>query len=161
MRRRHPNHRLVKIHRAYTVEDIARLFSVHKNTVRRWIKDGLPTIDDRRPMLILGPALAAFLQARRARRKQPCRPGQMYCVRCHAPKFPAAGMVEHRPLNGRVVNVRGICPDCGSMMHRCVSMAKIEQFVEKTDITFPQALRRVREISQPTVNSDLRRDVQP
>jgi hypothetical protein len=158
---RRPNHRLVKIHRSYTVEDIALLFGAHKNTVRQWIKAGLPTIDDRRPMLILGRELTAFLQARQARRKRPCRPGQMYCVRCRSPQFPAAGKVEHRPFNGRVVNVRGICPDCNSMMHRCVSISKIEEFVEKADITFPQALRHITEISQPTVNSDLRGDVQP
>ena len=59
VRRRHPNHRLVKIHRTYTVEDIAGLFGTHKNTVRQWIRAGLPTIDDGRPMLILGPQLIA------------------------------------------------------------------------------------------------------
>jgi hypothetical protein len=161
MRKRHPNHRFVKIHRTYTVEEVTRSLAVHKNTVRHWIKSGLPTIDDKRPILILGRELIAFLQKRRARKKQPCLPGQMYCVRCRSPQFPGAGMVEQRPLNGRVVNVRGICPDCNSMMHRCVSMTKIEQFVEKADITFPQALRHVGEISQPTVNSDLRGDIQP
>jgi hypothetical protein len=29
-----PNHRRIKIHRTYTVEEFARLFPVHKNTVR-------------------------------------------------------------------------------------------------------------------------------
>jgi uncharacterized protein YjcR len=53
MGKRHPNHRLVKIHRNYTVEDIANLFGIHKNTVRNWVKDGLATIDEKRPMLIL------------------------------------------------------------------------------------------------------------
>lgn len=161
MSKRHPNHRLVKIHRNYTVEEVARLLSIHKNTVRQWIKSGLPKIDDRRPILIRGRELMAFLQTKRAGRKQPCQPGQMYCFKCHAPKFPAAGMVERRPLNGRVVNVRGICPDCNSMMHRCVSIAKIEEFVEKADIRFPQALRHIGEISRPPVNSDFQGDVQP
>ena len=31
---RHPNPRLVKGHRNYSVEEIARLFALHKNTVR-------------------------------------------------------------------------------------------------------------------------------
>lgn len=65
MRKRHPNHRLVKLHRSYTVEEIANLFGIHKNTVRGWVKAGLATIDAKRPMLILGHDLSAFLQARR------------------------------------------------------------------------------------------------
>lgn len=84
-------------------------------------------MSDKRPILIRGRELIAFLQLRRAERKQPCRAGQIYCVRCRIPKFPAEGMVEQRPLNGRVVNIRGRCPDCNSLMHRCVSLAKIEQ----------------------------------
>ena len=39
---RHPNPRLAKIHRSYSVEEIARLFRVHKNTVRAWLRQGLP-----------------------------------------------------------------------------------------------------------------------
>ena len=65
MAKRHPNHRLVKIHRNYTVEEVASLLGVHRNTVREWVKRGLATIDRKRPMLIHGRDLAAFLQARR------------------------------------------------------------------------------------------------
>jgi|SRR5208282_429944 hypothetical protein len=156
MGKRHPNHRLVKIHRSYTVGEIANLFGTHKNTVREWVKAGLPICDDKRPMLILGHDLAAFLQARRASKKQPCRPGEIYCVGCHAPKFPAGEMADYLPVTEKVGNLRGICPDCDSIMHRCVSMAKLGQVRGKLDITFPQALQRVNESNQPTVNSDLR-----
>ena len=88
MRKRHPNYRLAKSHRSYAVEEIARLFDVHRNTVREWIKAGLQTIDDKRPVLILGHELIAFLQARRVSKKKPCGPGQMYCVRCPPPTIP-------------------------------------------------------------------------
>ena len=86
MVKRRPNHRLVKLHRNYTVEEIARLYDAHKNTVRQWVKAGLPVLDDKRPMLILGRELAAFLQARRTKNKRSCQPGEMYCLRCRAPK---------------------------------------------------------------------------
>lgn len=62
---RRPNPGLVKIHRSYTVEEVAKLYGVHKNTVRAWIKQGLPICDDRRPTIVLGREIAVFLQARR------------------------------------------------------------------------------------------------
>jgi excisionase family DNA binding protein len=160
MGKRHPNYRRVKIHRSYAVEQAARRLGVHKNTVRAWIKVGLPTIDDRRPILILGSDLIAFLRARRARKKRPCSPGQMYCFRCRAPKFPAGDMAEYIAITEKVVNLTAICPDCTSMMHRLVSRAKLENFPAKMDITFPQALRRLIESEQPSVSSDLRGEVQ-
>src|SRR5258705_3467908 len=98
MRQRQANSRRIKIHRSYTVEETARLFGTHKNTVRAWVKAGLPTCDRKRPTLILGRDLAVFLKDRRARRKQPCQLGEIYCVRCRAPKTPAANMVEYKPV---------------------------------------------------------------
>ena len=144
-KKRHPNHRRVKIHRNYSVEEIASLFGIHKNTVRAWVKAGLPTCDGKRPTLILGPDLAAFIQARRESKKQPCRPGEIYCVRCRAPKVPAGDMAECLPLTEKLGNLRAICPDCYSWMYRRVSMAKLEQVRGKIEITYPQALRRISE----------------
>lgn len=153
---RHPNPRLAKIHRNYTVEDVASLFGVHRNTVREWVKRGLPTSDNKRPMLILGRDLAAFLQARRAKNKRTCQPGEIYCVRCRAPKAPAGDMADYQPVTETLGNLVAICPDCNSIMNRRVSMAKLGQVLGKMDITFPQALRHIVESNQPTVNSDLR-----
>jgi len=41
-------------------------------------------------------------------------------------------------------------------MHRCVSMANLGEVCGEMDITFPQALRHIRESSDPSVNSDLK-----
>src|SRR4051794_30588484 len=119
------NYRRVKIHRSYTVEEFACLFPVHKNTVRIWIKDGLPIIDGKRPTMILGSKARIFLLARRTRNKRTCKPDEIYCLRCRAPRVPAGEMAEYTPINEKIGNLRAICPDCESLMHRLVSNAKL------------------------------------
>ena len=156
MKKRHPNHRLVKIHRSYSAEEAASLFGIHKNTVRAWVKAGLPVSDDKRPMLILGHDLAAFLQVRRAKNKKTCQPGEIYCVRCRIPKVPAGDMADYKPVTETLGSLIGICPDCEAMMYRRVSLTKLDQISGHLDITMPQALQHIVESNQPTVNSDLR-----
>jgi hypothetical protein len=155
MGQRQANYRRVKIHRSYTVEEVALLFGIHKNTVRAWIKAGLQTCDRKRPALILGRDLAIFLKGRRASRKRPCRLGELYCFRCRAPRTPPTGMVEYRPVTEKIGNLKAICPDCTSIMNQRVNRAKLERLQGKMKITFPQALRRIGENDQPSVNSDL------
>ena len=156
MRKRHPNPRLAKIHRNYTVEEVAALFDVHKNSVRNWVKCGLPTSDDRRPMLILGRDLVAFLHARRVKNKRPCQPGEIYCMRCRTAQRPAGDMAEYQPITSNSGNLIGICPCCESMMYRRVNLAKLVQIGANLDITMPQAVPHIGESPQPCVNSDLK-----
>ncbi len=154
MKKRLHNPNLAKIHRSYTVEEVASLYGVFKGTVRAWIKAGLPTIDDKRPMLILGSELAAFHQERRAKNKQKCNPGEIYCVRCRTPRVPAGGLVECLSVTEKIGNLVAICPDCDSIMNRRVSLAKLGLVLGKMDITMPQALQHIVDSNQPSVNSD-------
>ena len=88
MGKRHPNYRLVKIHRNYSVEDIARLCGKHKNTVRAWLKGGLYPIDKSRPVLVHGQVLAAFFKGRRTAGKRPSPPGHPIASNVVSPSRP-------------------------------------------------------------------------
>ena len=155
MSKRQPNPRLAKIHRNYTVEEAASLFGVHRNTVREWIRCGLPVFDDKKPMLILGKELAEFLQTRRTKNKRTCQPGEMYCVRCRSPRAPAGDMAEYVSITASLGNLIAICPDCEAIMNRRVSLAKLGHIRGQMDITMPQALQHINERDHPSVNSDL------
>jgi hypothetical protein len=123
---RHPNPRLVKIHRNYSVEDVSRLFRIHKNTVRNWLNDGMERIDDYRPILILGLELARFVTERRNRAKQKCGPGRIYCLPCRAPKIPAGNMADCIPSSINAGSLCGICPDCNRLIYRRVNLQNLD-----------------------------------
>jgi hypothetical protein len=152
------NPRLIKIHRSYAVDEIARVLAVHKNTVRAWIKSGLATIDQRRPTLVHGLSLATFLAERRRRAKRTSPPGEIYCMRCRSPKTPAANMADYLETTATSGNLRGICPACGSLMHRRVALARLHDVTAELDVTFPQAVRRIEESHPPSVNCDSDKD---
>ena len=130
-----PNPYHVKIHRNYTIEDIANLFQLHKNTVRTWVKQGLPVIDSQRPMLILGGDLMEYLQSKRKSKKTTCKLNELYCVSCKAPKEPALNMAELKPINEQTGRLIGICPTCDSVMNKFVSQSKLPAIQAKLEVT--------------------------
>ena len=157
MKRRHPNHRHVKIHRNYTVEEIAQLFGKHKNTVRNWLRDGLESIDDRRPALVLGAVLIAFLKTRREKSKRPLKPGEMYCLKCRGPVRPAGKMAEWVHVTEASANLRGICPCCETLIHRRVSLARIDAAIVDLEVTSEPAEGHIRGMIEPSLNCDFRK----
>ncbi len=130
--------RRLKIGRTYTVAEIAQTLGVSRNTVRNWHGRGMQPIDDGRPTLFCGDAVQEFLRAARAKRKQKCPPGHFYCLRCRAPRAPALQMADYVPRTDTKGNLRAICPECGGLIHRAVSLAKLEAVCGGVDVAFPE-----------------------
>ena len=151
------NWRRVKVHRSYTVEEAARLFRVHKNTVRDWLRSGLQSIDGRRPVLILGRHLASFLYKRREHKRQRCGPGQLYCFRCRAPRTSAAQRVDYLSVTASSGNLRARCSECGTRMYRRASFHKLEAVAGDLQVHLPHAQQRIVEGTDPCLNCDLER----
>lgn len=131
-----------KIHRSYTVEETACLFLVHKNTVRSWVKkEGLLVCDNKKPMLILGRDLRAFIKARNTERKQKCKLYEMYCLRCKSPQKPAENMVDYEAINKTTGRVIGLCSCCESVINKYMILAdfkKIQQYFTDSTKAYKQ-----------------------
>ena len=153
-----PNWRLVKFYRNYLVEEVAKLLGIHKQTVRNWIKEGLRTCDNGKPTLIVGRHLVAFLKGRRGKRKKPCGPDEIYCVRCRTPRVPAGQMADYRPLTPTSGNLEALCPACGSLIYRRTNLARLEQIRAILEVQITQATSHVDERPEPSVICDFEQE---
>ena len=149
--------RRIEKHRSYTVAEVEKTLDVHPHTVRRWIANGLIVVSTTRPVLIHGENLRAFLEARRPRR-QPLRPGMIYCVGCRAPKRPGCDTADYVPRGLRHGALVGICPSCESIMQRRVSLAKISEVCGDLDVFFPECQSRVSETGSTLSSVDFNPD---
>jgi Helix-turn-helix domain len=158
-RNRRPDRRRVKALRSYTIDEVARTLEVHRNTVRNWIKAGLPVIDGKRPILILGVDLAEFLLQRRDARRQPCRAGQMFCLKCRKPQEPAGRMADFVASSATSGALIGICPACNRLMYRRVSAARLSEVAGALDVHLTRAQPRIEDTAIPNVNCHLGHEV--
>lgn len=154
MATRRINSRLIKLHRSYSVDEVARRLEVHKNSVRGWIRKGLPTLDKCRPVLILGRDLREFLDKQSKARKQPCSPGTLYCFKCRLPSRPALGMVEYVPLNALTGNIQALCETCGTMMNRRARLDALAVKMPNLEVQIGQAPSRIIGRVSPSLNCD-------
>jgi hypothetical protein len=150
------NPQRVKIHFSYTVEDIARMLGVHKNTVRAWLKAGLEAIDDRRPVMVQGRVLRAFLERKRTVNRSRCPPGTLYCVKCRAPRPPALGMVDFIPLRPSSGYLRALCETCATLMHLAANRARLGALMPNLEVRITEPDARLMGSGAPSLNCDSR-----
>ena len=153
------DHRRIKRHRNYTVDEAARTVGVAKGTVRLWIKKGLPVLADQRPMLILGEDLADFLVAR-TRPKRRCALHECLCFSCREPRSPAFDEVEYHSLSATSGNLRALCSVCATVMHKRLSASRLDALKQILDVKIVEGQRPLSEIDDPCVNDHLDKELE-
>ncbi|MEM8697025.1 MAG: helix-turn-helix domain-containing protein [Pseudomonadota bacterium] len=146
------NPRLAKRNRAFSVVELADLLDVHKRTVRNWLADGLPTVDDTRPTLIHGDEFQEWWAGQVKAAKRPLKPGQFYCCKCRQPKTPAGGMVEYAATNAATVNLKALCETCETMMQRRARLDSIAALMPDLDVRRTGADSSIGARATPSVN---------
>lgn len=140
-KRYNPN--LSKIHRSYTVEEVAILLGAHKNTVRSWLKKGLPVCDENHPILILGNDLRQFIKAQKVLNKRICKPCEIYCMKCREPRLPDQNSLEfikETETKGRVI---AQCLVCNSFMNKYFKLASLATIQRDLAVILPLQLKHI------------------
>ena len=161
MASRRVNQHRVKLHRSYSVPELATCLGVHKNTIRHWQRDGLHPIDASRPVLFQGGVVRAFLAKRSASRKRPCPPGTLYCFRCREPRAPALGMLDYIAITPASGNLRALCGTCEGVMHRRTRLADLATRMPGMAVQITQGISSLSGSPSPSLNCDSERQVHP
>jgi len=156
-RNRRPDWRRIKTLRSYTIDEAANVLHVHRNAVRYWIKKcGLPALTDRRPHLIHGAELVAFLKHRREARRRKCESGQFFCLKCRKPQTPAAGMVDYEAISASRGALVGMCPVCETLMRRFVSQARLDAVARESRLQIAHRQGSLEDTAMATPNCHFR-----
>lgn len=140
------NTRHIKAKVTYSVERLAKLLSVHPNTVHEWVKQGLSRIDGEYPYHFWGEEVIDFLNARQRKNKVTLAVDEFYCCTCQAPRKAWEGMAELQPRTSKTGNLKALCEQCDTRLHKLVSLTKISE-IAKTLTLLTSTL------VQPTNNS--------
>ncbi len=132
------NGRAISIYRSYLVNEIATALGVHRGTVLRWIRSGeLTPIDGGRPIYVHGRTLLEFLERRKPKRQQ-CQLNEWPCMKCRGPRQAAFGEAEIISGNRCTCNIRALCRDCTTVMHKRFSNSKLADLKVSVTLTAAQ-----------------------
>lgn len=126
--KRRPDFRKVRDTKTYTIAELAIVTNRTDATVHDWLKDGLPTIDDRKPTLIYGWQFREWMGRWWGARRRPTPFGQISCFGCQEARQPKLGEVVFEQLPAGAIRAKAVCSVCGSAMFRTISPSDLVAF---------------------------------
>ena len=125
----------------YTLDEVGNLVGRSEKTIRTFIKEGLKTIDNKRPFLIRGYDLVAFLKQKNLKNRHSTNTDEMFCMKCREARTPKSKQIciqSHECAS--FLCASALCPVCGTLMNKPYSIARfgelkrIFHIVEKLSI---------------------------
>ena len=102
----------------YKVSELAEELDIPKRTLRDWLNVGAPhSRDNRNHIWINGHDFATWISLRsKPKRKKKLNDNEAFCLRCKKP----VSLIDPEiiPKIGKLIHIRGECPDCGAIINR-------------------------------------------
>lgn len=108
---------IIKYWYSYDIEELCDLLSVHSQTIRDWIRNGLPINKGSGVTLVYGNDLKNFLGNLNKSQKRPTNFDQMLCMSCKDAKDPFRKQICLKHEN-KLLKAKAICRDCKKPMYR-------------------------------------------
>ena len=135
------NLRLIKLRESYTLKQIAELLNVHFRTVQAWKQEGLTTINQKKPFLVMGYDLKEFLSQKIQNKKITLQPNEFFCTKCRE----AVRSIDNAVwlvTSGKTIGkqgfqelvIKGICENCNSKLNRFSHSGRLEEIRNNFDI---------------------------
>lgn len=127
-------HKYVRYWDIYDIDDICAIFSdfdLHPQTVRKWVKNGLKTIDKgKKPLLVYGNDLIIYLKKRNDTNKCKTAFNEMYCMRCQDARliFRNEIFAQHKL---QFIKAQGVCRECKTRMFKNYKLTDISALRHK------------------------------
>lgn len=126
--------RWIKANKTYLVDELADAVGVSKPTVRNWLRAGMHQVDGNRPIMIMGFQALEFLNARKINAKRPMVLGELYCLRCKAPRKPLGAMADYLATSAKGGRLRAFCSVCEGQCNRNTSANDLPEICKVLDV---------------------------
>ena len=153
------NTRRISRNRSYTIQEITELFGLHKNSVLIWLRTGLKKIDCQKPYLINGGDLVDFLEAKKKKRRQKCKPNELFCLKCKSPRLSKPDCIQITERNIYRLKISGRCQICNTKMFKDASVQRRSE-IEKTFAIIQQPQKHISVCNDSSLNSDIQEIIQ-
>lgn len=128
------NIRLIKHRESYSLKQISEVLKVHQRTVQEWRHEGLKTISNEKPFLVMGYDLKEFLNKKLKSRKTKLVVNQFYCTKCRQAVASEKDEVHIISLNKTIgkqgfkgLMIKGVCQKCGTKLNKFSHDGKLEE----------------------------------
>lgn len=145
-----PNPNRIKTHWVYDTSEAATALEVDRRTILRWIKTNqLKACKAGRSWLIRGANLKWFLERRRADAKSKLSVGEFFCLRCKAPRRPAADLADFQKIDDCTGRLTALCGCCYGVMNRIVRTGDLPEIGKVCEVTVQRDDRRIMSETDP------------
>lgn len=124
-KKRKPDFRRIRPSQTYSIAELADAVQRNPATVRKWIREGMPTIDRLKPLVIDGARAKDWLRWKWARRKSPTAANEAHCLHCRKPRPFAEGSRSVKQVNAKVLAIAGECAVCNCRMNKFASAKSV------------------------------------